>query len=83
MDEVVDRFFERLEFSFQYAFFRYIIKVSEVKGSFYVLIKKPRGKILGDNLKILFGEVKFISERIYKTLAEDSNGFLFELFSIL
>ena len=53
-----------LKFSFQYEFSCYIFKVSEVKGSFYAFVKKPRGKILGENLKNLFGEIKYISERI-------------------
>ena len=64
MDELLDRFFERLEFSFHHEFSRYIIRVSEVKGSFYVLVKKPRGKILDDNLRNLFNDVKYISEKI-------------------
>ena len=34
MDELLHRFFERLELSFGHEFCRYIIKVSEVKGSF-------------------------------------------------
>ena len=59
-DDLLDRFFERLEFGFCYEFSRYIIKVSEVKGSFYVLVKKPRGKILGDNLRNLFNSAKYI-----------------------
>ena len=69
MDELLDRFFERLEFSFCHEFSRYIIKVSEVKGSFYVLVKKPKGKILGDNLRNLFNDVEHISEKIYITNA--------------
>ena len=47
IDVLLDRFFESLESSFRCEFPRYIIKVSENKGSFYVLVKKPRGKILG------------------------------------
>ena len=52
MDELFDEFFETLEFKFQREFSRYIVKISQVQGSsFYGLTKKPRGKILGDNLK--------------------------------
>ena len=65
MDVLLARFFDSLESSFRCQFLRYIIKVSEVKGSFYVLVKKPRGKILGDNLRNLFDDVKCTSEKIY------------------
>ena len=60
-----------------YEFFKEIIDfwVSEVKGSFYALVKKPRGKILGENSKKLFDEVKYISERIYNKFAEKSDSF--------
>ena len=75
MDELLDRFFERLEFSFRHEFSRYIIKVSGVKGLFYVLVKKPRRKILGDNLKNLFNDVTYISEKKYNKFADDSKSF--------
>ena len=64
MDEPLDRFFERVKFSFRHEFSRYIIKVSEVRGSFYVLVKKPIGKILGAKLRNLFNDVNYISEKI-------------------
>ena len=76
MNELLDRFFERLEFSFRHEFFRYIIKVSEVRRSFYVLVKKHRGKILGD----LFIDVKYISEKIYNKFADDSKSFRYDYF---
>ena len=80
MDELLDRFFDRLEFSFRREFSHFVIKVSQVKGSFYVLVKKPRGKILGDNLKHLFDEVKYISERIYHKFADDCKEFRYNYF---
>ena len=83
MDELLDRFFERLEFSFQCEFSRYIIKISKVKGSFYVLVKKARGMILGDNLKHLFDNVKYLSEEIYNKFAENSNSFQYNYFHTL
>lgn len=65
MEDLLDRFFEKLEASKKVPpkflprkFHRYIVKVSQVKGSFYVLIKKPRGKILNDDLNNLFNDVK-------------------------
>ena len=78
MDELL--FFETLEFSFRREFSHFAIKVSKVKGSFYVLVKKPRGKILGDNLKHLFDEVKYISERIYHKFADDCKEFRYNYF---
>ena len=40
-----------------------------------MLIKKPRGKILGDDLKILFKKLKDISTDIYGKFARDSSMF--------
>ena len=42
----------------------YIVKVSQVKGSFYVLIRKPRGKILSDDYRFMIQNVKYLSEKI-------------------
>ena len=72
MDDILDRFFEKLESSLRIEFYRYIVKISQVKGSFYVLIRKPIGKILGDDLNILFKMVKNISIDIYKEFGRDS-----------
>ena len=80
MDKLLDKFFERLEFSFRHEFSRYIIKVSWVKGSFYVLVKKLRGKILGDNLRNLFNDVKYISEKIYNKFPDDYKSFRYNYF---
>ena len=81
MDELLDRFFDKLEFNFRSEFSHFVIKISQVKGSFYVLVKKPRGKILGDNLKNLFDEIKYISERIYHKFADDCKEFCYNYFS--
>ena len=43
----------------------YIVKVSQVKGSFYALIRKPRGKILNEDLKNMINHVKNISEKFF------------------
>ena len=42
MDDLIDIFFEQL--SLTQKFPRYIVKVSQVKSSFFALIKKPSGK---------------------------------------
>ena len=76
----LDRFFEGLEFSFQHEFPSYIVEVSEVKGYFYVLVRKPRRKILEENLKNLLDKVKHIFEGIYNKFAEDSNSFRYNYF---
>ena len=44
----------------------YIVKVSQVKGSFYALIRKPKGKTLNEDLKNLINYVKNISEKNFK-----------------
>ena len=64
MEDLLDRFFENLEFRLQRKFPRYIIKVSQTKGSFYVLVRKPRGKIFKNGLEILFKHVKSISSKM-------------------
>ena len=73
MEDLLDRFFEKLEASLQKSFtdtfYRY-------KGSFYVLIRKPRRKILNDDFK----NVKSISTRIYNKFADESSMFRYIFF---
>lgn len=80
MEQLLGRFFEALERRFNQEFPRHIVKVSQVKGSFYVLIKKPRGKILGENLKHLFDDVKYISENKYRKFSNQSNRLRYNFF---
>lgn len=80
MEDLLDRFYETLKFSLKRKFNRYIVKVSQVKGSFYVLVRKPRGKILNDELPFMINNVKFISEYIYKNFAEKTSRFRYRLF---
>ena len=80
MEDLLDRFFEKLVASLQRKSYRYIVKVSQVKGSFYVLIRNPRGKILNDDFNNLFKDVKSISTRIYNKFAEDSSMFRYNIF---
>ena len=49
MDDLLDRLFEELESRFWHKFPRYVIKVSQLNDSFFVLAEKPRGKILNDD----------------------------------
>ena len=80
MEDLLDRFYENMEFSLKRKFGRYIVKVSQVKGSFCVLIRKPRGKILNDDLNSMFENVKYISEKIYRKFAENSSSFRYKFF---
>lgn len=48
----------------------YIVKIPQVKGSFYVLIRKPRGKILNQNLKNVIDTVTNISDKFFNKYAE-------------
>ena len=47
MEAVLDRMFNDLELSIVREMPQYFVKVSQVKKSFYALVRKPRGKILG------------------------------------
>ena len=80
MNDLLDRFFEIMEFSMKRKFDRYIIKVSQVNGSFYVLIRKPRGKILSDDYRFMIENVKYFSEKIYRSFATKSMDFRYKFF---
>ena len=80
MDDLLDRLLEQLEICLTQKFSCYIVKLSESKGSFFALIKKPTGKILKDDLKYLCDKVQYISENIYKKFAEDSKEFCYDFF---
>ena len=50
MEDLLDRFYENLEFCVQKKKIpRYIVSVLQVKRSFYVLVRKPRRKILDND----------------------------------
>lgn len=83
MEDLLDRFYEKLESTLERKYYRYIVKVSQVKGFFYVLIRKPRGKILSDDLNNLFRDVKSITGRIYNKFEEDCSMFRYNFFPIL
>ena len=53
MDALLDRLYEDIKYSVKNRFKGYIIKVSELNSSFFVLVKRYRGKILGDRQKHL------------------------------
>ena len=49
MEDLLDRFFENLEFRLKRKLPHYVAKVS-----FYALVRKPRRKTLNNNLEILY-----------------------------
>ena len=81
MDNLLDRFFKELEFRLKSQFRRYIVKTSELGGSFFVLVKKPRGKILNDDRAFLYENVQRISQNIYKKYAENCTEFSYRYFT--
>ena len=80
MENLLDNFFENLEFCLQRKFPHYIVKDSQVKGSFYVLVREPREKILNNDLKILLKHVKSISNKMYDKFSENLSMFRHNFF---
>ena len=78
MDQILDQFFETLELNIQREFSLYHVKVSQVKGSFHVLIRKPTGNILGETFKTMADDVKYISEKVYRKFSKQSSRFRYE-----
>lgn len=83
MDALLDRFYEDIENALRNKFREYIIKVSQLNCSFFVLIKRPRGKILGEKRKYLYENLKEITENIYRKYASDSSDFERQYFPYL
>ena len=75
MDGLLDRFFEELESRLWHKFPRYIIKVSQLNGSFFVFVKSPRGKILNDDRTFLYDTVQRLPGDIYKKYAKSCTEF--------
>ena len=66
MDSLLDRFYEDVDFAVKNKFRENIVKLSELNSSFFVLIKRYRGKILAERQKFLFDNLKEITENVYK-----------------
>ena len=81
MDAVLGRLFEDLKMTLSRELSQYIAKVSQVKNSFYVLVKKSRGKIWGCKKEKLFDVVENISKNIYYNYSGDCTelGYNFSL----
>ena len=80
---MLDRFFEETERNVKENFKQYYVKVSEMNGSFCVLVKRRRGKILGDKQKFLLDTLQKLTEDIYLKFPNRSFFFRKELLSLL
>lgn len=79
-DALLDRFYEELESDIKNKFGQYIVKASELNSSFFVLIKRYRGKILGEQQKYLFDQIKEISQKDYRKFSQLSLEFQYKYF---
>ena len=75
MDALLDRFYEVIEQTVKSNFKEYYVTVSQMNYSFFVLLKRRRGKILREKRKFLFDELKKISEEIYNKYCSFSKLF--------
>ena len=75
MDALLDRFYEDINFSVKNKFRDYVVNVTELSSSFFVLIKKFRGNILGEKQKFLSDNLKEITENLDKEYASKSKEF--------
>ena len=75
MNELLARFFEDLERSVKAQFDENIVKVSELKSSFFVLIKKDINKILDFKRIRMLEKLKRITEDLYENYAKISFSF--------
>ena len=65
MGTMLVKFFEKIERNVKENFKKYYVKVSEMNGSFLVLVKRRRGKILVGKQKFLFDTLQKLTEDIY------------------
>ena len=83
MDSFLDIMYEDIEFSVFKEFPQYIVKASQVKKSFYVLVKNPSGEILGNKQKKLLETVERITKNIYHNYPRDCYNLCYSFFLIL
>ena len=80
IDKLLHAFYEEMDSIVKNKFYKYIVKISQVNSSFYVLIRKRRGKILGDDLCRMMKQIKDISEKIYSKFSKKSKEFHYSFF---
>ena len=83
MDNLLDRFYEDLDYEVKRRFHNYYVKVSQLKSSFFILVKRPRGKILGDKRDFLFSNLKIISEEFIMNIVNSLARLKKNIFPIL
>ena len=77
MDTMLVKFFEKIERNVKENFKKYYVKVSEMNGSFLVLVKRRRGKKLVAKQKFLFDTLQKLTEDIFLKFSNRS-FFFFE-----
>ena len=82
IDKLLHAFYEEMDSIVKNKFYKYIVKISQVNSSFYVLIRKRRGKILGGDLQSMMKQVKDISLKIYIEFSKKSKEFHYSFFHI-
>ena len=65
MGTMLVKFFEKIERNVKENFKKYYVKVSEMNGSFLLLVKRRRGKKLLGKQKFLFDTLQKLTEDIY------------------
>ena len=80
MDGLLDRFFEDMEAAVTSRFPDYFVKVSELNRTFFVPMKSLRGKIFGFRRKVLFDDLKKVTEDVYNKYSERSFIFCMSYF---
>ena len=83
MNNLLDRLFDELEYAVRSQFGEYIVKLSELKSSFFVLIKRKRSKTLRLKGKQMFENLKKITEKIYDSTLGFHLLFIETIFHIL
>ena len=80
MKDLLDRISKELQNHLKRNFPRYIIRVSQQKGCFYILVTVPRGNISSDDRDFLFRNIQLISQEIYENYSMNFYEFRFNFF---
>ena len=83
MGTMLVKFFEKIERNVKENFKKYYVKVSEMNGSFLLLVKRRRGKKLVGKQKFLFDTLQKLTEDIYLKFSNRSFFFRKKLLPLL
>ena len=75
MKYLLDRISKELKDHLKRHFPRYIIRVSQRKGYFYVLVTMPRGNISNNDRDFLFENIQLISQGIHSKYSMNFDEF--------